>query len=153
MDFMQRIYRKDEVAPAATEWVDCMLEVSNAKDALSKVFVAGKIIEAASARLRPLAQSTLGTDKEVINGVELGTRNLPAVWEYGGCNDPLYTQLCEERNSLQETLEGVQARIKDRCKFLQGMSEPMAIVATGEMIYPAVLLEQGSTIVVQFPKE
>jgi hypothetical protein len=150
---LERIYKKEDVTPNAIAIVDKLLEEDSSKSALARVFVLKKILDEVEATLRKKAVNTIDGAKEVISGVELSTRNLTAVWDYSNCNDQTLLDTQAALIGAEAAVSDLKDVLKARQKFLQSLKEPIAIVATGEMINPAVLVEQGTTMVVQFPKK
>lgn len=150
---LERIYTRQEVVPVANEIVDRLLEEQSSKEALSKIFIVGKIISEADSRLRALAVDQIDGKKETIQGVEFLTRNLVKVWDYTDCNDSKLLELGIEMTKAEKKLDDAKKDFKQRQLFLQNLPSPIAIVSTGEMINPAKLQRSGVTLVVQFPKE
>ena len=136
----RRVARKVHFEKLAASLTSVLLDENSALEAYVRIKNVAEILEVALARIKEEALGQMaGTSQEVL-GVAVQLKALPKKWEYSD----------SELHRLEGEKAAIEARLKDRKKFLENLKQEVVDAATGEIIRPARCISEGVTIQVVF---
>jgi hypothetical protein len=135
-----RVVTKQHFDALALNLTDALLEENSSLEAYVRIKNVAEVLDCALTHLREQAISQVSGTSQNVLGVTVMLKGLPKKWEY---DDSVLIRLEGEKAALE-------ARIKERKRFLEHLKQEVADTLTGEIIHPARCVSDGVTIQVLF---
>jgi hypothetical protein len=136
----KRVARKQQFERLASYLNSILLHENSALEAFVRVKNVAEILDVALAQIKEQALSEIEGRTQEVLGVTVQLKSLPKKWEYDD----------SELHRLEGEKAAIEARLKERKKFLETLKTEIADARTGEIIRPARCVSEGATIQVLF---
>jgi hypothetical protein len=136
----KRVARKQQFEELALSLNGALLEENSALEAFLRIKNVAEILEVALGQIKARALSEIEGRTQEVLGVTVQLKSLPKKWEYDD----------SELHWLEGERAAIEARLKERKKFLETLKNEIADTRTGEIIRPARCISEGATIQVLF---
>ena len=136
----RKVAKKTHFEKLAGSLNGILLEENSALEAFVRIKNVAEILEVALGQIKEPALGEIAGHSQEVLGVTVQLKSLPKKWEYDD----------SELHRLEGEKAAIEARVKERKKFLEHVKQEVADPTTGEIIRPANCISEGVTLQVIF---